>query len=446
MTSISNVIEKLLSNINQLQKYITTPNSEDDKLVSVFLAEDMEKTSRFIPFEQQSKISREKDGMTEYSIPSVGHSLISSTLRQILPEISIKDEYVDTHRIAWVEKTLIYMIQEGQLYQDEEPRGVKITSEILNNYLEYFLNNTNQRETYESLRDMCEGSTQWDVKLERKAISFPQPFFYTIDILRGLKKYICNGEFSHRYTLRRKVSDILRMQEYIEGVGGAEGVWKDVNGDDIINRLNKSDDITPSGDLARSTEFWGYYTNINPVEKTDRNDYKQAGVHKEHTREFFQIEETDVKEKGVAKIELKEHIGAIRQIFWRIRNNNAYDQKDYFNYSFNNSSPIISSSLKLKEGHLWENYESDHHANRLPRLAGLRVPKQKGYNVHPFCYSGDFSVVHDSSVDLELNDGKLSISYSIPPGYTGKLIMIIEYHRIVKYEKGNVSILTQTSD
>jgi hypothetical protein len=428
MSNRSEVAQKELDSLNSLQTFLGTSRSDDEKLYIPFLELDLLKFARTTRYDQKMVLTL-KDDMYVFDIPDTSHFLMWTDLVQILPEVKLQPKYLETHRISWKPKTGLVLIESAQLYERKNERaiGEKLTSETLDLWLEYLAKKCLDEE-YEVILADLEGETRWATRLPQKTLIVPQPFFYSLDSLRALKMCILNGGLDHRYTFRRRVEQLLRMQEL------KDGKWVSCKTD---AELCEFSDITADAVLKHSPELHGAFSRISDKELQQWKEFEGKRPYLEHCQEFVQLELSGKAEESGSFKEKIESLGCIRGIYWMIR-----CREDFFSYDNQGTDPVESITLKYGDETVFSAMPSFHHSRRLPRRNKLRTPQLVGYHYQPFCFEGLLTDGADTQVSLGKLNATLIINYRLPKNVVGKPVIILDVHRVARYREGRLDIVT----
>lgn len=431
------IAEKTLSEKNPLQKYLSQRRGNDAELYSHFFNGDFPKSSRTVRYDLKMEPELNSEYFT-FKVPEKWHFLTTSDFMQALPEVKVKDEFKDEYQISWTPKTCLCMIKSVQFFQGEEPIGEALTGESIDMMIE-FLEERFFHQKYDEIIFNLQGETEWSTVLPQKTLIVPQPFFYTATQLHALKRCLTpTAKFSHRYSLRRQLIDLLRIQ-HLEN-----GEWVYCDKSEIIEKCVFSK-ATPDWDLATPPELWGDFGLTNPEEMDDWKDILATKKYLGSFQELVRIPyESASAGAETIRIEITTE-GLVRGIFWCLRNTSEIDNNNYYVYDENDSDPIVHTSLSSDGKYQWEEMASVHHSRRLPRHARLRTPNTIGYHYHPFVFDGVMTDGADTHVDLKSLKSVFVIKVMKYKSKKTMLPMIfLDMHRVLEYSSGELKIHVNT--
>lgn len=420
--------------MNGLQKFMSANvDNDEDVIIDTMLNNDgFHHLSRFNLFRHKME-PRPIDDEIEFGIPSGIHQLNQSTFSQKLPKVVLNDEFKADHRIAWVPKTLLRIIESAQMMKsDGSEIGSRLNDRILDIWVEYFTKEFYQNE-YESLLDMIQGQTEWSNELSEKILSLPQPFFYATANSYFKRCLVERQNISHRYRCRMDIRNLLMLEQQVDGV------WKRCPPEDILTKCRFSN-LTADGNLFNQPELWGTCIITNEREYKDTMEITLTQNYLNHAQEFVYVKVDKILEgEGTESIRL-EQSGCVRGIYWVIENLNATQRGDYFNYATEEGDdPVIRTSMYHLDRHIWT-IDSHHHRLVFPAEAKLRTPRKMGYHYHPMSVNGSLKNT-DTNVNLLALQGRLDVKYNMGSRTRGRLHIFLDMHRIVSYENGDIKVL-----
>jgi len=418
---------KDLSFVNEMQKYISDSKNE---LYSSIINDRRFFTSRNVFFDEQLPYSG-NDSEFDFTFSGNAHTLISTWLCQKLPSVKVKDEFADRYRIAWMPKTLILMIESGCIIRksDNKQLGEPINSYILDNRLEF-----ETRENYAQTIELLQGTTEWSKSIDSCYIMMNQPFFYSGE-KQALKKILTpDVDYIHRYRLRRRISDILRIQ-ILE-----KGIWVDCDSSEIRAKC-EFNTITADGFLGHRPEMWGRFNVMNEEEVESIRDIAKTS-YLSMFRELIEINPPNNQVRGKGRLNFMiNRRAAIRGFYFMIVNMDSSQVGNHFDYSNSyGMDPITTTSLVRNETDIeWERLPAIHHSKRIPLMVGLRVPETVGLHYHAFTNIGNFIDV-ENSINF---DEKTEFILEYDMGRSeGRLCIFLDAIRLCRYKDGKITIIS----
>lgn len=439
MSNRVKIAQEELRTVNELQSYMSTlpSNLEDsDAIVDAMLSDEgFHFLSRFNVFRHKMASEPTTDAYKFNLLPNADQ-LNLSTFCQKLPRISLQQKYTENHRIAWIPKTLLHIIEKAHMYDGDYEIGVPLTGRIIDIWVEYHSNEFFKTD-YETILDRIQGDTQWNTSLEEKLLSLPQPFFYAMARSYFKQCLLGNKKISHHYHCRLDIRDLLIMEKRNE-----EGIWERCSKSEITEKCEGA--ITTDGILISQPELWGTYLITNEHEQKDLQMVAETRKHFSHTQELVYINSDRVLEGNGTEIIRLEQSGCVRGIYWVIENLNATERGEHFNYATEEKrSPVIETSLYHLDKEAWR-IDSHHHRFLYPAEALLRTPRQTGYHYHPFCINGSLKNT-DTNINLLALQSRLHVKYDMGPRTRGRLHIFLDMHRVICYENKEITILRDES-
>lgn len=425
--------KKELETINGLQKFMSSTSVSEDEVVEAMLSDGgFRHLSRFNIFRQKMELRNVGDDI-EFNIPSNIHQLNQVNFIQKLPCVALAPEYREDHRIAWIPKTLLYIIGSAQMVKgDGTEIGARLTDRGLDIWVEYFAKEFFQND-YETLLDLIQGETNWSDELPAKTLSLSQPFFYTTTGTFFKRCLVEKQNITHNYRCCLDIRKLLLLEKRVNGV------WERcTNGDDILKKCLFSN-LTADGILNRP-ELYGTCVIANEIEYREIKDSSLTHNYLAHAQELIYVSVDKIlTNEGTEKVVLAQS-GCVRGIYWFIENLNASERGDHYNYATEEGEcPIISTSLYHLDRCVWE-FDSHHHRSIFPSEVKLRTPRKMGYHYHPFSAHGSLKIT-DTNVDLLTLSSSLNVRYNMGPNTRGRLHVFLDMHRVVSYEEGDIRVL-----
>jgi len=431
MASEFDIAVNTLTQQNELQKFLAGNSEDENKFTSFF--QEFPIYSRSLKYDTNIDPNSQSSNHIYELQPT--HFIEFVEMIVNLPEIIIKSEYRGRYRVSWIPKTGIRMIQDGVFVQKDKsgklkPVGNVITDTTFNFWFEYMAKRT-FRTSYKSMLEDLEGQTQWGETIKAKTLLIPQPFFFSQTRSKGFKK-ILEPElgYSLKYKLQLGLSSLIRIQQL------DMDKWVDVDSRMVITVIEPTGIQPPTLTTTNSI-----------VGNQERDKLWRFGAdlvkdkYRENFQELIQVEigKPEVDGKGTFAIEIN-NPGCTRGIFFAVQNIDSTKYGSHFDYSFNGENPIVAVSLKNIHGKIYQEEDPIHFTKRHPRQAFLRTPKVIGMHYISLSRDGLIEIGADGHQDIFLSKMVLNIKYNIPKDMNGKIIVLLDMHRVISYEANDTSI------
>ena len=246
----------------------------------------------------------------------------------------------------------------------------------------------------------------WSSEKESCNVNVEQPWFYGLDRCYAYPIYATNSQTKaeHRYTWRRKLSDLIRIR-----ILNADGDWQELAGKIDIDEYLDTEKCTH----IKTPELWGRYALLSKPELTH---YKRKG-----TRSFFirdiEICDTPNENKFGTTADIPLDCNKIcLAFFWVAENNNATTLRNYSNYTTNKfdlyqgRDPITATTLKYGNSIYFDKLPSDHFSIAQPREHFPSSPDEIGY--HGYSYASDCAN-YDADIGVVLGNLKAKLLCNI---------------------------------
>lgn len=339
------------------------------------------------------KLKRTADGdEVIYSVNNSFHFLMYSYLRFILPPIRVKPEYKGRVRIAWCHNVGTNIISQAVFKEDDD------TYQTWDNYwtdmyFQYFqYEGAGKREAHNIGIGNIECLEGWTEFLPSYPINVDQPWFYSMDHALAFPIFYKNTltRAEHRYTFRRKITDLLRIQ-----ILDNKEQWRESKAP-----IDKYLDVRSTATFGLP-ELWGRYAYITEAE---------VKWYKCQTTRIFYIRDVAIcdtpnpnKYKSNAEITLH-CTNPCLAFFWVAENRDATANRNFSNYTtdtndlYNGWDPIKTTSLTYGTTARLDRMPSDHFSLAEPRKHFPSTPNERGYHGCSFSwdstsYHGDIGMV-----------------------------------------------------
>jgi len=376
--------------LSKLQRDIHTPLDENDELISPFCYQ-YEKITwhSHIPAKLQSTTT-EGEGIATYNLNTSFHHLLYGDLKQELPKLKVKAEFKDKVEICWTHNVGHHVIKDCHFKFGEQTYYL-FDNIWLDINAQYTIDNIEQYNEDIGNNDFLQ---LWSNRLPKYSLYVPQPWFFSRSEKLAFPLMLCQGQsVSFQYSLRNKVTDLLRMR-----IKTDDGTWKH-----IVPNLGYLEPVVNDG-VLKLPEIWVRYSYGSSLEK----DWNTCITHHEYYIETItplcSLNPIAYEQNVAIEIEGKTPCKAI---FWVGQNVDSDRLRCFGNYttditnvydgygliekvSINHSA---GSRVKDMDGKYFERMEPLHHSKKRPH--------EKGYYLHslgqtPFKSVSDVGLVPDN--------------------------------------------------
>ncbi len=170
-----------------------------------------------------TKQCSDESKLVEFVLDERYDLLVHSFLKQLVPAVTVRDEYRDTVQIAWTRYLGLYAVPKATVLIKDVFEN-ELTPAIMYMILKYYTTPSDFEQAMEMLGHVP-AMYSWSTRLEGRLISVFLPFFYSYVYHQAFELYkVKNLEnVVHRFELR-PISQLLRMRRTDDG--GA--TWRDI--------------------------------------------------------------------------------------------------------------------------------------------------------------------------------------------------------------------------
>jgi hypothetical protein len=319
-----------------------------------------------------------------YPVDNSFHFLLYTYMRFLLPAIKVKAEWKGKVRISWCHNIGTNIVLRAEFKEDHDIYHTwdNVWEDIYHQF--YQSGGSGKRETHNVGVGNVKCLEEWSEHLPSYPINVDQPWFYSMDPALAFPILFKNSETraEHRYTFRRKVSDLLRIQVVDKG-----GKWKDVSR--IKGALAKYIENPPL--MIKTPELWGRFSYNSEQEVKWHKTCRAERVL--YTRDVEICDTTNpTKYSSVSEIELHSTNPCLA-LFWVAENKDSKLHNNYSNYTtdtndlYSGWDPIKTTTLKYGTSIRLNNMPSDHFNIAEPRKHFPSAPNERGY--HGYSYASD---------------------------------------------------------
>jgi hypothetical protein len=328
-----------------------------------------------------------------YSVNNTFHYLMYSYMRFELPPISVLPEFNKTIRAAWCHNVGTNIVKRASFIEDDDTYNSwdNIWADI---YFQFYQRGgAGKRDAHKIGVGNIPYIENWATKLPRYPINVEQPWFYSMHPALSFPIFYKNSQTraEHRYTFRRRIVDLLRVQKL-----GKDEIWYNVSSKAASRYLNIDAEAS-----VKMPELWGRYAYVSAAE-IDWNKCRKERVLYTRDVEICDTANPNVY-KTTADIELH-CTNPCLAMFWVAENLDATATRNYSNYSTDPDDfrtgwdPVRTTSFKYGTTIRLDNMPSDHFSIAEPRMHFPSAPDEPGYHGYSFAYDstsfdGDIGIV-----------------------------------------------------
>lgn len=369
-----------------------------------------------------TKLACVTDGTeTVYPLNNSFHFLKYTYLRFVVPAIKVKLDYAGKIRICWCHNLGINISQQASFKEDDDTYQTfdKTWGDIHPQY--YQEPGAGKRENFNLGVGNIEFLENWSEYLPSHPITVDQPWFYTMSPFPIWPK-LSATKAEHRYTFKRKVTDLLRMEVKIKDI------WKPVT-----KNLYKYIDIAGPAEI-KTPELWGRYSYVTDKElewymTCDASKRDDEGTQSRvfYTRDIVACDiQNPITYKSVADVNLISPNPCLA-FFWVAENCDASAIHNYSNYTTNTNDiykgwdPVKTTTYKYGNIVVLDNMPSDHfniaQSKHFPSL-----PIETGYHAYSYSnysnnFDGEIGIVFDNlnkkaTLKCKIDNGDVFINNS----------------------------------
>lgn len=401
------VAKEELNSLTEFQREIHVTENLSEEIISNFYRAFIKSTwYSSIPM----KLAQKLEGNTViYTVNNTFHFLIYSYLRFVTPAIKVKSQYKGRVRICWTHNlgTNIYT---NAVFKEDDERFHEFDNYWSDIYYQFYQDSgAGKRDGHNIGIGNIKCLEDWSEFLPPCPINVDQPWFYSMDHALAFPIFYKNSQTraEHKYTMRRKISDLLRVQ-YLD----VNSNWKDK-----IGNIDKYLDISQD-ETIDVPELWGRYAYISDTE------LKWYRCKQNRLLYIRDIEVCDAsnpnKYKSTSEVPLH-CTNPCLAFFWVAENTDSSVNNNYSNYTTNTQSlydgwdPISNITLKYGTTPRLNKMPSDHFSLAEPRKHFPSTPCERGYHGYSFAwdstsYHGDVGIVlgnMKATLFCEINNGDI---------------------------------------
>lgn len=426
MAAILVAKEELLS-INDFQKEIHYNDADSDDGIEADHYRKFIKSTWYSSV--LTKLECTQDGAeTIYRLNNSFHFLKYTYLHFNVPAVKVKADFLGRIRICWCHNLGINISQQATFKEDDDTYQTfdKTWGDIYPQY--YQEAGAGKRENFNVGVGNVDILEEWTEYLPAHPITIDQPWFYTMNPFPIWPKMSAT-KAEHRYTFRRKVTDLLRMEAKTkEKDKDGNAIWRP-----ITKNLYKYIDIVGSAEIP-IPELWGRYSYVTDRElewyitcDADKRDEDGSQSRIFYTRDIISCDiQNPVKYKSIADIDLASQNPCLA-FFWVAENCDATAIHNFSNYTTNTNDlykgwdPVKWTTFKYGNTTYLDKMPSEHfniaQSKHFPSL-----PSETGYHAYSYSnysnnFNGEIGIVFDNltkkaSLKCQIDNGDLFLNKS----------------------------------
>jgi len=374
-----------LEKLSEFQKSIHQTTSANDPIDSIFNYE-FRKVTWYSMHPVQLEAQLDESAVT-FTVNQAYHYLLYTYMRQPLPPFAVKKEHVGKVMIAWCHNIGTNVVESGELLIDDEVINT-VDSIWYDIYFQAYLEaKPGARRSHNKGVGNIPCLESWQSSLPAYTTNVDQPFYYSRAPSLAFPIHLLNSQnhATHRYKLRREISQLLRMAKLDEA-----GVWRSIPVD-----VTLLDEVKADGKLPRP-QLWGRYGYITSNE---------IGCHLGDKFTFYIDDVVGARADAACKLGssvtvMPECSSPCKSIVWVAENLSATALNNYSNYTTDRSdlyqgwNPCAKATLKYGAVPRFKDLDSDHFDQSEFRRHFRSIPSEEGYNGHSLAYDS-------ASIDAE---------------------------------------------
>ena len=381
-----------IESVTDFQKSLHFPIHPDQPFTSKFYREYL-KTTWYCSSSMALKSAEEGDEVL-YTLNPTFHYLMYTYMAFTLPPIKVKESHNKKIRIGWCHNIGTNIIEKASFKEDELTYQT-FDNIWLDDYFQFYMApGAGKRRNHKIGVGSVPFLEDWDDALPTYPIDVEQPWFYGEETAVAYPIFLRNSQVraEHRYTYRRKISDLLRMQIYNKNID----TWTSVHPAQYMKYLQIGRSITIQKPL-----LWAKYSYIT------NEELNTLKCKKELTFYIKDVEICDAQNPN--RFDTTADIPLIctnpcLAMFWKAENMDASGLNNYSNYTCNTDDlysgwdVIGTTTLKYGTKYKLRNMESHHFNIAESRKHFLSSPNETGYHGYSFAwnssnYDGEVGVV-----------------------------------------------------
>ena len=410
MSDLINIAKVELNTLSAFQQILHFPASEDEEIDSRFSYQ-FKKTSWSTHLPEKLKASSSEGSIT-YTANSKFDFLLHSYLMHKLPAYRVMEGYRNTIQIAWPHN-VAHNISKGAHLRFDDDSAQKLNNVWIDIHSQFFMK-PGFRDHYNIMVGNIPFLEDWSEFLPAYPVICPQPWYYARHEAVAIPLFLCSlSRVTHTYTVRTKLSEILRMRAYDRKTNSWREIpcnWKYLEG------VNEQESLP-------YPEMWGRYTRITDAER----EWRRSLPHEVYSEDVIAITTDNASQFG-SSVPVNLHSDApVKGMFWVAENTDASRLNNFSNYTTNTAdlfkgwNPVKNITLTYGGVTRISTMEHDHFDRAEPWYKFPSPPSEPGYNAYSFGYDTT-SLMADVGVVLDGLDARLSCILGNNDPFLSKII------------------------
>lgn len=375
-----NICKIDIASITPFQEELHLIRDKDEELESVYTYQ-IKKTSwgTHIPVCMDQE---ENSGSLIFTTNNRFDFLLSTTLHQVLPPVTLTKEAIDLGvEICWPHNIGHNVINEAQLHFGDDP-AQKLIPLWLDIHSHFFMKPGFEKK-YSHMIGSVPALENWNVELPRWKLKVPQPWYYSIDQSWAIPMCRCSKtRIKHIYKTKTKIFDLLRVR--CKNEDNTHKIVKPIA--QLFKNISKDDAILDK------PELWAKYAVVNDNERI---------FHSKRDPDFMYIQDivhvqTDNPHSYGESASL-DLVGdrPCSALFWVAQNNTSLTNGNLSNYTTNSEnvykgwSPISDISVKHGTSYRFEEMSADYFNDDVALDSFPSAPRESGYFGYSFTHDID---------------------------------------------------------
>lgn len=371
----SNIAKIDLATKTKFQEEIHEPKTENELIMSNFIRS-FRKSTWYSHMPVKLSAAANEDTVT-YTVSDAFDYLLYTFLRQKLPALRVKKEYINQVRICWCHNIGHNIIESANLRFDDE-----VAQTIDSTWCDIFSQHFVPSEKWDHYKISIGSIPQlenWSTSLPEHTINAPQPWFYSRDRSLALPLFLCSlVKVTHQYKRRMRITDLLRMQ-----------IRKSPD-DPWVDRPTNLRFIQGAGDgNLKTPELWGRYAYLTEDEREYNRCMRRHVFYTNDVVGCKQINSSSFGQNATVELDCKT---PCLTTFWVAENMAAKRFNNYSNYTtctddvYQGYNPIDNTSLEYSGVKRLDRIPSDVLTMMEPYYHLPSAPREAGYNSYSFAY------------------------------------------------------------